>query len=64
MEAIRAGTSVAAELLVRSDCIGRLAPGMLADIVAVPSNPLNDIAMLQRVMFVMKGGEIFLQKQL
>jgi len=64
MAAIRAGTPVAAELLGQSDRIGRLAPGMLADIVAVPSNPLNDIAMLQRVMFVMKGGEIFLQKQL
>lgn len=59
MDAIRAGTSVAAELLGQSDKIGHLAPGMLADIVAVQGNPLRDITALQNVMFVMKDGEIF-----
>jgi imidazolonepropionase-like amidohydrolase len=59
MDAIRAGTSVAAELLGQSDAIGHLAPGMLADIVAVPGDPLQDITVLQRVMFVMKDGVVF-----
>jgi len=59
MDAIKAGTSVAAELLGQSAAIGRLAPGMLADIVAVPGDPLQDISVLQRVMFVMKDGVIF-----
>jgi imidazolonepropionase-like amidohydrolase len=59
MAAIKAGTSVAAELLGQSASIGHLAPGMLADIVAVPGDPLQDITALQRVMFVMKDGQIF-----
>ena len=58
MEAIKAGTSVAAELLGQSNQIGALKPGMLADIVAVPGNPLDDIAALQHVAFVMKDGVI------
>jgi imidazolonepropionase-like amidohydrolase len=59
MGAIQAGTSVAAELLGQSDTIGHIAPGMLADIVAVSGNPLEDITELQRVLFVMKDGEIY-----
>jgi len=59
MDAIKAGTSVAAELLGQSDKIGHLAPGMLADIVAVHGNPIEDITVLQKVMFVMKDGKIF-----
>lgn len=59
MDAIKAGTSVAAELLGQSAFIGHLAPGMLADIVAVPGDPLQDITALQHVMFVMKDGAIF-----
>jgi imidazolonepropionase-like amidohydrolase len=59
MDAIKAGTSVAAELLGQSASIGHLAPGMLADIVAVAGDPLQDIAVLQKVMFVMKDGQVF-----
>ena len=59
MGAIKAGTSVAAELLGQSTAIGHLAPGMLADIVAVPGDPLKDITALQKVMFVMKDGQVF-----
>jgi imidazolonepropionase-like amidohydrolase len=59
MDAIKAGTSVAAVLLGQSASIGHLAPGMLADIVAVPGDPLQDITALQHVMFVMKDGVVF-----
>lgn len=59
MDAIKAGTSIAAELLGQSDKIGHLAPEMLADIVAVHGNPIEDITVLQKVMFVMKDGQIF-----
>jgi imidazolonepropionase-like amidohydrolase len=63
MEAIQAGTSVAAELLGQSDRIGHLASGKVANIVAVPGDPLQDVALLQQVMFVMKSGEIFLYEK-
>jgi imidazolonepropionase-like amidohydrolase len=59
MDAIKAGTSVAAELLGQSAEIGHLAPGMLADIVAVRGDPLQDITALQNIMFVMKDGNVF-----
>ncbi len=55
--ALRAGTSVAAELLGRDD-LGVLAPGKLADIVAMPGNPIADIAVTSKVDFVMKDGRI------
>lgn len=58
MEAIQAGTRVNAELLGRADRIGTLEPGKLADIVAVPGDPLEDITVLERVSFVMLGGEV------
>lgn len=58
LDAIRAGTSVAAELLGQADQIGHLAPGKLADIVAVPGDPLTDIRVLQKVRFVMKDGKV------
>ena len=59
MQAIRAGTSVASELLGWSDTAGTVEAGKWADLVAVSGNPLNDITELQRVKFVMKGGVIF-----
>lgn len=55
--ALRAGTSVAAELLMRDD-IGVLAVGKAADIVAMPGDPFQDITVTERVDFVMKGGVI------
>ncbi len=59
LQVIRAATVDAAELLGRSDRIGALEAGKLADIIAVPGNPLTDPGALQRVRFVMKGGQIF-----
>ena len=53
--ALRAGTSVAAELLMRDD-IGILAVGKGADIIAMPGDPFDDITVTERVEFVMKGG--------
>ncbi|HKW40257.1 MAG TPA: amidohydrolase family protein [Gemmatimonadales bacterium] len=55
MQAIKAGTSVAADLLSQRD-LGVVAPGAYADLVAVAGDPLKDIAELERVRFVMKGG--------
>jgi imidazolonepropionase-like amidohydrolase len=56
--ALKAGTSVAAELLQRDD-LGAIAPGRRADIVAMPGDPLEDIAATAKVDFVMKGGRIY-----
>lgn len=55
---LRAATVVAAEL-INSEDLGRLAPGKLADIIAVPGNPLEDISVTRNVHFVMKGGKVF-----
>jgi len=56
--ALRAGTISAAMLLGLNDTIGTLEAGKLADIVAVPGNPLDDITATERVTFVMKGGVV------
>jgi imidazolonepropionase-like amidohydrolase len=57
LRALRAATSVAAELLGRTD-IGVLKPGACADIVAMPGNPLEDIKATAQVDFVMRGGTL------
>ncbi len=56
--ALRSATSVAAALLGVDDRLGTLAPGKIADIVAVPGNPLDDIRVTERVSFVMKDGVV------
>src|SRR5262249_2486050 len=53
LDVLRAATVTAAELINSTDR-GRLAPGQLADIIAVPGNPLEDITVTQHVSFVMK----------
>jgi imidazolonepropionase-like amidohydrolase len=57
IQAIRSATTVAADLIDRSD-LGRIAPDMLADIIGVAGDPLTDIATFQRVPFVMKDGAV------
>jgi imidazolonepropionase-like amidohydrolase len=59
LAALQAGTLNGAKLLGREGQIGALKPGCLADIVAVDGNPLDDIAALQKVTFVMKNGVIY-----
>jgi imidazolonepropionase-like amidohydrolase len=59
LAALQAGTLNGAKLLGWEGQIGALKPGFLADIVAVPGNPLTDIAVLQKVTFVMKGGVVY-----
>ncbi|MFD6455665.1 amidohydrolase family protein, partial [Nocardia sp. NPDC060220] len=56
-QALRAATIVSAELIGVDDR-GRLAPGLLADIIAVPGDPTADITTIEDVRFVMKDGRV------
>ena len=56
--AIQAGTLVNAAIMGWQDRIGAIEQGKYADLIAVSGDPLADIAELQRVRFVMKGGRI------
>ncbi len=58
LEAIRSATIVAAEMLGWHGKVGVIAPGAFADLIAVSGDPLKDVAVLQNVDFVMKGGEV------
>ena len=57
-QALEAGTRVNAELLMLDDKIGTIEVGKLADIIAVRGDPTRDIAALEKVRFVMKGGVV------
>ncbi len=59
LEALRAATLNAADLLRWPDDIGSLESGKYADIIAVVGDPLQDITTLQQVKFVMKGGRVY-----
>jgi len=58
LDVIRAATVNAAELLSWQDRVGAVEPGKFADLIAVEGDPLTDIAVLQQVKFVMKGGVV------
>jgi len=58
LEVVRAATLNAAELMGWQDDVGSVEVGKYADLIAVEGNPLTDIAILQHVEFVMKGGTI------
>ena len=58
LEAIRAATIHAAELLGWTDDVGVIEPGRFADFIAVEGDPLSDVTVLERVDFVAKGGEV------
>ncbi|HZP17681.1 MAG TPA: amidohydrolase family protein [Terriglobales bacterium] len=58
-EALRSATVTASELMGMQDQIGTIEAGKLADIVALPGDPLKDITALQKVDFVMKGGVVY-----
>ena len=59
MAAIVSATSLSAESLRMQNQIGSIAPGMEADIIATVGNPVDDITSVRRVVFVMKGGQVF-----
>jgi imidazolonepropionase-like amidohydrolase len=59
MASIVSATSLNAEIMGWQDRVGSLAAGKFADIVAVPGDPLRDITALERVGFVMKGGQVY-----
>jgi len=60
LQALRAATTVAAELIDKQDR-GRIEEGLLADIIAVPGDPVADITVTEDVRFVMKGGTVYEQ---
>jgi len=59
MQAIQSATIVAADLLERPGDFGVIEPGKYADIIAVAGDPLKNVAELEQVRFVMKGGEVY-----
>ena len=59
MQAIQSATSRAAEMLGMKGQLGVIAPGAYADVVAVSGDPLKDVKILEKVVFVMKDGRVF-----
>lgn len=61
IEAIRSATLTPAKILEKEKELGQIAPGFYADIIAVKGNPLEQIDILQKVIFVMKEGKVYKQ---
>src|SRR5215471_877204 len=61
--AIVAATRTAAEVCCAADRLGTIEPGKLADLIAVAANPLEDTANLRRLLLVVKGGAIALDRR-
>ena len=62
MAAMVSANSLAAEALRIQDRAGSIAPGLDADIIALDGDPLKDITAVRRVVFVMKGGKVFVNQ--
>ena len=61
-DALKSATIETAKLLRVEDQLGQIKPGMLADIIAVQKNPIQDISTVKNVSFVMKDGVIYKQR--
>ena len=59
LQAIRSATSVAADNIGWRDRVGSIEKGKYADIIGVSGDPSKDVTELERVKFVMKGGQVF-----
>ena len=59
LQGIQTGTVNAADLMGWSDKVGSIAPGKWADVIAVEGDPLKDVRVLQKVVFVMKSGVVY-----
>ena len=59
MAAIKTATMVSAELLGIQNELGSIETNKIADIIGVEGNPINDIGLMQKVVFVMKEGKIY-----
>jgi imidazolonepropionase-like amidohydrolase len=59
MQALQAATMTSADLIERAHDLGQLAPGYLADIIAVSGDPSEDIKSTKDVRFVMKDGQVY-----
>jgi pullulanase-type alpha-1,6-glucosidase len=59
MEAIQSATTLAAESLGLVGDTGAVAPGYFADVIAVEGDPLEDVSVLENVVFVLKGGRVY-----
>ena len=59
IDALRSATSIDASILKMGDQIGKVAPGLKADLIAVSGDPTKEIAAIRRVVLVMKDGVIY-----
>jgi imidazolonepropionase-like amidohydrolase len=61
MKAIQSATLEAAKLIEMEKDLGTVESGKIADLVAVPGDPLADISLMTKVSFVMKAGKVYKQ---
>jgi imidazolonepropionase-like amidohydrolase len=63
VDALRAATATAADVLGKGRELGRIAMGFTADLVAFPGDPLADVTKLRSPAFVMKGGQVAVERR-